>query len=172
MSNITPFVYGSFILPGVIEKERLVMSMTREEKQLTDILVDDLMIPAEKVAHVQLNNPLEHALLVLVKSGYSAVPVLDQDYKLVGMIGKTIILDQILGLERFETEILSNKQVKEVMRDDIHILTRKDNFLSGLKAVINSPFICVADEEGVFDGILTRRAILKELQKDLYRSKK
>ncbi len=53
------------------------MSMIREDKELKDLTVQDLMIPSEKVAHVQLNNPLEHALLVLVKSGYYAVPVLD-----------------------------------------------------------------------------------------------
>jgi len=69
------------------------MSMLQQGKQLTDIFVSDLMISSEKVAHVQINNPLEHALLVLVKSGYSAVPVLDASSKLVGTIGKTIIYE-------------------------------------------------------------------------------
>ncbi len=62
-------------MTGVFEKERSMMNMAQESKQLTDVLVSDLIISSEKVAHVQLNNPLEHALLVLVKSGYSAVPV-------------------------------------------------------------------------------------------------
>lgn len=142
------------------------MSMLQE--QLTDIRVKDLMIDAEKVAHVQLNNPLEHALLVLVKSGYSAVPVLDANYKLVGTIGKTTILNQILGLERFEVEKLASIQVQEVMKTDIPRLTRNHQLIDGLKAVINTPFICIADEEGYFDGILTRRAILKQLKRDYY----
>ena len=34
------------------------------------------MIPSERVAHVQIGNNLEHALLVLTKSGYTAIPVL------------------------------------------------------------------------------------------------
>lgn len=145
--------------------------MTQEDRKLTDILVEDLMIPSEKVAHVQLNNPLEHALLVLVKSGYSAVPVLDQNYKLVGTIGKTVILNQLLGLERFEVEKLGDMRVHEVMKDDIQPLTKENNFLDGLKALINQTFVCVADKDGYFDGILTRRAILKHLQRDLYTSK-
>lgn len=74
------------------------MSAT-QDKNLTDIVIDDLMISSEKVAHVQVNNPLEHALLILVKSGYSAVPVLDSSFKLVGTIGKTRILNSVLGLE-------------------------------------------------------------------------
>lgn len=143
------------------------MSLIQDQK-LTDIIVADMMISSEKVAHVQVNNPLEHALLVLVKSGYSAVPVLDTSYKLVGTIGKTAILNQTLGLERFETEKLSDIRVNKIMETDIPVLLKTDTFLEGLNKVINSPFICVADEDGYFDGILTRRAILKHLRRDLY----
>lgn len=148
------------------------MSIMQEGKKITDISVADLMISSEKVAHVQINNPLEHALLVLVKSGYSAVPVLDSSYKLVGIVGKTVILNQILGLERFEVERLSDMRVEEVMKTDIPRLKSYNVFTDGLKAVINSPFVCVEDDDGYFDGILTRRAILKELKRDLYMRKK
>jgi len=144
------------------------MSIMQEGKKLTDISVADLMISSEKVAHVQINNPLAHALLVLVKSGYSAVPVLDSSYKLVGTVGKTVILNQILGMERFEVERLSDMRVEEVMKTDISRLQKNHSFTDGLKAVINSPFVCVEDEDGYFDGILTRRAILKELKRDIY----
>lgn len=145
------------------------MSMTREDKQLKDLTVEDLMIPSEKVAHVQLNNPLEHALLVLVRSGYYAVPVLDSSYKLAGSISKTEILDQILGIDRFEVEKLSELKVHEVMKDDLPSINKSATFIDGLKSVIDAPFVCVVDEEGYFDGILTRRAILKALKRDYYR---
>lgn len=145
------------------------MSMTREDKQLKDLTVEDLMIPSEKVAHVQLNNPLEHALLVLVRSGYYAVPVLDSSYKLAGSISKTEILDQILGIDRFEVEKLSELKVHEVMKDDLPSIKKSASFIDGLKSVIDAPFVCVVDEEGYFDGILTRRAILIALKRDYYR---
>ncbi|GGJ98058.1 CBS domain-containing protein [Lentibacillus kapialis] len=141
---------------------------TTQDKKLTDIVISDLMISSEKVAHVQVNNPLEHALLILVKSGYSAVPVLDSSYKLAGTIGKTRILNQVLGLERFEMEQLSQLQVHEAMNSDIPSLSKTDTFMEGMKAVINYPFVCVADEDGYFDGILTRRTILKQLKRDYY----
>lgn len=152
------------------EKRGDVMSMLQNQ-YLTDITLGEIMIPSEKVAHVQVNNPLEHALLVLVKSGYSAVPVLDPSYKLVGIIGKTTILDQILGLERFEFERLSTIVVKDVLNEDIPCLTKEDSLMKGLNAVINHPFVCIADKDGYFDGILTRRAILKQLKKDMYAAK-
>ncbi|SHG24450.1 cyclic-di-AMP-binding protein CbpB [Ornithinibacillus halophilus] len=143
------------------------MSVIQDEK-LTAITVGELMIPSEKVAHVQVNNPLEHALLVLVKSGYSAVPVLDASYKLVGTLGKTIILNQILGLERFEFEKLSDMRVHEIVNTDIPCLSKEASLLDGLHALINYPFICVTDSDGYFDGILTRRAILKQVRKNFY----
>ncbi|MCT2538128.1 CBS domain-containing protein [Aquibacillus koreensis] len=139
-----------------------------ENLDLPEINVEQLMISSEKVAHVQLGNPLEHALLVLVKSGYSAVPVLDSSYKFKGIIGKTVILNSVLGLERFEMERLSEKKVNEVMNSDTPCLNRRDDFLTCLKTVINHPFVCVVDDEGYFDGIITRRAILKQLNKYLH----
>ncbi|WP_138415127.1 cyclic-di-AMP-binding protein CbpB [Aquibacillus sediminis] len=142
-----------------------------EGKSLTEITVEELIISSEKVAHVQLGNPLEHALLVLVKSGYAAVPVLDATYKFKGIIGKNAILDRVLGLERFEMERLSDIKVDEVMNTDIPCLTKEDDFLTCLKTVINHAFVCVVDHDGYFDGILTRRAILKQLNKYLHVNK-
>lgn len=136
-----------------------MISIEREE--LDEYTVEDLMIPSEEVAHVQGANPMEHALLVLVKSGYSAVPVLDAEYKLNGIISKTIIIENILGIEQFELDKLSSMCVKEGMDTEIPYLKRGDSFVDGLRAVIDHPFVCVVDEDNHFDGILTRRTILK-----------
>lgn len=154
-----------------IVKGAFTVNMIQKDKQLTDIYVADLMISSEKVAHVQLNNPLEHALLVLIKSGYSAVPVLDASYQFKGVIGKTAILNQTLGMERLEVEKLSDIVVSEVMDQDVPTITKEHNFIDGMNMLINHTFLCVVNEEGTFDGILTRRAILKQLKKDLYTSK-
>ncbi|TCT15732.1 CBS domain protein [Melghiribacillus thermohalophilus] len=139
-----------------------------QNTELQDMTVEQLMIPAEKVAHVQRQNPLEHALLVLVKSGYSAVPVLDASFRFQGIISKTMILDHILGIERFEVEKLSAATVKDVMDQDVPTIRKKDHFTKGLKSVINHPFICVVDENDLFDGILTRRVILKQINRYLH----
>ncbi|WP_163536660.1 cyclic-di-AMP-binding protein CbpB [Gracilibacillus sp. YIM 98692] len=140
------------------------------KKTLTDLNVMELMIPAEKVAHVQVGNPIEHALLVLVESGYSSVPVLDMHYKYQGTIGKTQILKSVMGIERIEVEQLSEIKVEDVMHQDHPTLKLDTDFLTCLKVVINHAFACVVDEDGSFVGILTRRAILKEVNKSIYAS--
>ncbi|MGO4887004.1 cyclic-di-AMP-binding protein CbpB [Anaerobacillus sp. MEB173] len=122
--------------------------------------IKELMIPIDKVAHVQLDNPLEHALLVLIKSGYSAIPVLDTSFRLHGQISKALILDSILGLERIELERLNVYKVKDVVDTKIARMKHHENFARALTLSINHPFVCIEDEDGSFIGILTRRSIL------------
>ncbi len=55
------------------------------------------------------------------------------------------------------------------MRKDLPSIQKTASFIDGLKMVIDAPFVCVVNEEGYFDGILTRRAILKALKRDYYR---
>lgn len=138
---------------------------------LLQLTAESLMVSSEKVAHVQLNNPLEHALLILVKSGYSSVPVLDMNYKFHGIISKNAILNEILGLERFEMERLSEITVNEVMDHKVPTVLPSEHFLRCLKYLIDHPYIAVVNKNGDFDGILTRRAVLKEMNKYIHVNK-
>lgn len=42
----------------------------------------------------------------------------------------------------------------------------EDKIKKGLELLIDHPFVCVVDEDGIFEGILTRRAILKKVNRD------
>ncbi|WP_100372517.1 cyclic-di-AMP-binding protein CbpB [Bacillus sp. FJAT-45037] len=139
-----------------------------KHKPLSDPEIFDMLIPSEQVAHVQLANPLEHALLVLIKSGYTAIPVLDPSFKLHGLISKSLILDSLLGLEQIEMDRLSEKNVKEVMDPDIPTIYIHETFAKALTYVINHPFICVLDEQDSFTALLTRRSILALVSKYLH----
>src|SRR5699024_3101949 len=108
-------------------------------------------------------------VLVLFNSGYFAVPVLDGSYKLAGSISKTVILDQILGIDRYEVERPGELKVHEVMNTEINRIHKEASFIDGLKSVINAPYVCVVDGDGYLDGILTRRAIWTEIARDYYR---
>ncbi|KAA0548120.1 CBS domain-containing protein [Bacillus sp. BGMRC 2118] len=135
--------------------------------EFVETTIKDLLISSEKVAHVQVGNSLEHALLLLIKSGYSAIPVLDPTYKLQGLISTTLILDKTLGLERIEFEKLETMKVEDVMNIDMPRLNIHDSFSKGLQMVINHPFVCVENNDGTLEGILTRRVILKQLNQHI-----
>jgi len=133
--------------------------------EFLDLTINQLMIPSERVAHVQMGNNLEHALLVLTKSGYTAIPVLDPHYKLHGLISTPIIMDSILGLERIEFEQLENKRVEEVMKSSIPRVAISASISECLELLVNQPFLCIENEEGYFEGILPRSTVLNQLDK-------
>jgi len=135
-----------------------------QSNEFIDPKIIDYIIPSEKVAHVQIGNSIEHALLVLTKSGYSAIPVLDARFKLHGLISSAMITESILGLERIEFEKLSDKKVEDVMAVKIPRLSLDDPFEKAIDLLIDHPFICIADSESYFEGIFTRRALLKEMK--------
>ncbi|MFC7685590.1 cyclic-di-AMP-binding protein CbpB [Ureibacillus sp. GCM10028918] len=137
-------------------------------RALLETPISDFIISSEKVAHVQIGNSAEHALLVLTKTGYSSVPVLDIKYRLHGLLSSKMITESILGLERIEYEKLANIKVDDCMDSNVTHLNISDNFQKALDLVINHAFLCVVDDEGTFVGILTRRVILKQLKKYIY----
>ncbi|ATP39184.1 hypothetical protein CSE16_03580 [Solibacillus sp. R5-41] len=137
-------------------------------RALLDLPISEFIISSEKVAHVQSGNNAEHALLVLTKTGYSSIPVLDMKYRLQGLLSTKMITEAILGLERIEYEKLSEIRVDEVMDPEVAYLKLSDTFQRALDLVINHAFLCVVDEDGTFVGIMTRRIILKQLKKYIY----
>ncbi|EUJ46807.1 cyclic-di-AMP-binding protein CbpB [Listeria riparia] len=130
--------------------------------------LDSYMISAEKVAHVQMGNNLEHALLVLTKCGYSVIPVLDFEFKLHGLISSAMITDAILGLERIEYERLEQLKVEDVMQTKMPVLTNATDVEKIVKLLVDNPFICVVDDAGIFEGIITRHVILKQVQRYIH----
>lgn len=134
-------------------------------EEFLDIKADKLMIPLERVAHVQSKNNLEHALLVLTKSGYSAIPVLDYHDKLHGLISTPLIMEAILGIERIEFEKLQSILVEEVMNKEIPRVTTNSSLNQYLKLLVDHPFLCIENEAGFFEGIVTRRVVLDLLAK-------
>ncbi|MEH7334299.1 cyclic-di-AMP-binding protein CbpB [Neobacillus drentensis] len=140
--------------------------------EFLELTIKELMIPSERVAHVQIGNNLEHALLVLTKSGYTAIPVLDPHYKLHGLISTPIIMDSILGLERIEFETLEKKRVEEVMKKLIPRVKISASLSVCLDILVNHPFLCVETDDGFFEGILPRSTVLNQLNKQVKRLKK
>ncbi len=137
--------------------------------EFIEATIMEYMIPSEKVAHVQGGNSLEHALLLLTKSGYSSIPVLDSKFRFKGLIGSSAITDSILGLERFEFEKLETIKVEEVMKSTVPIVKTDTALKKAISLLVDHPFLCVVNEEEYFEGIVTRRSILKQLNREIYK---
>ncbi|WP_422123676.1 cyclic-di-AMP-binding protein CbpB [Planococcus sp. X10-3] len=137
-------------------------------KDFLETQIEDYIISSEKVAHVQMGNSAEHALLVLTKTGYSAIPVLDMKYRFQGLINTQRITESILGLDHIEYEKLPAIKVQDIMQTDLPLISINERFQKALDLLIDQNFLCVVDEDGLFMGILTRRVVLKQLKKQIY----
>jgi len=133
-------------------------------KPVEDMLLrnaDHYLIPADIVAVVQADNNLYHAFLVLTKIKYSKIPVLDNDGHFEGLISLPLITEQMLGFDHLNTEILMNMHVSDVMETQVKTVTSVGDVESTLHLMINDPFVPVVDDDGIFQGIITRREFMK-----------
>ncbi|MDU5335939.1 cyclic-di-AMP-binding protein CbpB [Enterococcus sp.] len=122
---------------------------------------DTMVIPAENVANVMKEHPLEHALLLLSQAGYSTIPVLDKEDHFVGLLSLNDIVKKMLGIDGIDTSNLEELTVADVMKTDVAVMRPDAELEDVLHLLVDASFLPVLDHEGVFCGIVTRREILK-----------
>ena len=122
---------------------------------------EHFLISADKVANVFESNPLNHAFLVLTKVRYSKIPVLDNEQHFKGLISLAMITDSMLGLNGIDPTGLSEQTVADVMQRDVPTVTNTESVEELLHLLVDQPFLVVTDQQNVFQGIITRREIMK-----------
>ena len=104
---------------------------------------DNFLVPAENVASLMYSNPLDHALLVLSKVGYSKIPVLDKD------------------LRKIDTDNLAGLTVADVMEIGVDYAKEDAQLEDILHLLVNNAFLPIVNSERIFLGIITRKEVLK-----------
>ncbi len=135
--------------------------ISRVIEELMSEKKDAMMIPAENVANVMVGNPLEHALLVLSKVGYSKIPVLDKGDRFIGLLSLNDVVNKMMDLNGIDTKNLSKYTVADVMDTEIDVVKENCDLEDIMHLLVDAAFIPVLDDDGIFKGIVTRREILK-----------
>ncbi|MEO1770434.1 cyclic-di-AMP-binding protein CbpB [Candidatus Enterococcus ferrettii] len=135
--------------------------ISRAIEELMSEKKDAMMITAENVANVMVGNPLEHALLVLSKVGYSKIPVLDKGDRFIGLLSLNDVVNKMMDLNGIDTKNLSKYTVADVMNTEIDVVKENCELEDIMHLLVDAAFIPVLDDDGVFKGIVTRREILK-----------
>ena len=120
-------------------------------KRIQELLLEDrdkLFIDAEKVAILQEDHTLEHAMLVLTNVRYSLIPVLNKENKIVGLISLAMILHKITGVEQIHMNQLGKYKVRDVMRTEFPIIHQDTQVEDVLNELV---------------GIVTRKELLKRI---------
>lgn len=120
-----------------------------------------LVKPAEEVAAINSWHKLDHALLILTSDMYNVVPVLDRKSKLVGLISMSRLIKEAMAIEGMTFDNLDQLTVEQVMDKDVDKIQKDFKFEEVLKRLVDTSFLCVVDDQDVFQGIITRSDILK-----------
>lgn len=132
-----------------------------EVEQLIKEKSGDFIIPARKIAIVQDDNPLMHAFLILTKVRYSKIPVLDAESRIVGLLSLAMITDPMLTTQKIDTDVLNTMTVRDVMQTDFDTIQVTEPLEHELHLLVDNAFLPVVDANKVFQGMLTRRELIK-----------
>ncbi len=141
---------------------RRILEMISKEVQSV-LLFDNgkpFIVSSENVANLNCNNNLYHALLVLSQVKYSSIPVLDNESRIKGIISMPMIINAIMAVDSIRFEEMEKLTVEEVMDKNVPIIPTSFELEEVLNKLIDHNFLCVVDDEGYFNGIVTRKEIL------------
>ena len=121
---------------------------------------DTFLTPAENLAVLIDTHNADHAILLLSQMTYSRVPVVTDQKKFVGTISLTDILSYQMQHEIPDEEFMTTDIVHMVKKDDLTV--GPDFTLTEvLHKLVDESFLPVVDRDNTFQGIITRKSILK-----------
>lgn len=122
--------------------------------------------PKTKVAYLYSDFTVRQALEKMEHHRYSAIPVIHRDGTFAGILTEgdllwTIKNKFLLNLKAAESFPIS-KVARRISTAPISVHTNMDDLVS---QAMSQNFVPVADDRGMFIGIITRKAILEYLYK-------
>lgn len=128
--------------------------------------IASFLVPKVEVAYLRDNMTIRQGLEKLRRSGYAAIPVIDEEDRYVGVVSTGDFLWNILEHNEDMEDITMKKLEKMTLRDIIQsgkvkpvcIDTDMEQLLGQAQ---NQNFVPVIDDRSVFIGIITRGDIIK-----------
>ena len=135
----------------MIAKEFELFLLEQEETFLT---------PAENLAVLIDSHNADHAILLLSQMTYTRVPVVTDKKEFVGTIGLRDILAYQMEQE-LSQEAMADTDIVHMTKKDVAAVAPDYTLTDVLHKLVDESFLPVVDEEGIFQGIITRKSILK-----------
>ena len=121
-----------------------------------------LMLSKDKVDYLYADCPLDKALTLFTESGYSAVPVIEDDGSYIGTVCDKDFLKcySSHGADRNMEECQLKDIINVNWNPAFNVYTNVDDVLL---LSMNQNFLPVVDDDEIFIGIITRKAIIQFL---------
>ncbi|ELU80686.1 CBS domain protein, partial [Streptococcus pneumoniae PNI0009] len=131
------------------------------------ILFDELgrgtatfLTPAKNLAVLIDTHNADHATLLLSQMTYTRVPVVTDEKQFVGTIGLRDIMAYQMEHD-LSQEIMADTDIVHMTKTDVAVVSPDFTITEVLHKLVDESFLPVVDAEGIFQGIITRKSILK-----------
>ena len=135
----------------MIAKEFELFLLEQEETFLT---------PAENLAVLIDTHNADHATLLLSQMTYTRVPVVTDEKEFVGTIGLRDILAYQME-QGLSQEAMADTDIVHMTKKDVAVVSPDYTLTDVLHKLVDESFLPVVDKNGIFQGIITRKSILK-----------
>ena len=121
---------------------------------------ETFLTPAENLAVLIDTHNADHAILLLSQMTYTRVPVVTDEKEFVGTIGLRDILAYQME-QGLSQESMADTDIVHMTKKDVAVVEPDYSLTDVLHKLVDESFLPVVDEEGIFQGIITRKSILK-----------
>ena len=121
---------------------------------------ETFLTPAENLAVLIDSHNADHAILLLSQMTYTRVPVVTDEKEFVGTIGLRDILAYQME-QGLSQEAMADTDIVHMTKKDVAVVEPDYRLTDVLHKLVDESFLPVVDKDGFFQGIITRKSILK-----------
>lgn len=142
--------------------------------EFEDFLREDLahyLTPMADVAIFIDTHNTDHAMLLLANNGFSRVPVITKDKRYVGTISASDIV-RYQSEHQISDADFAQLDISVMVNTRIPVVLPTATLTELMHKLVDASFLPVVTEEGQFLGIITRKSVLKSINRLLHDFKK
>lgn len=122
-----------------------------------------ILVPKQILTYLNANDPLDKAIEFMLESGYTAVPVIDDDGLYVGIVSEGDFLRVVM---EYGKENLAKFNISDIVKPDAEgVILNTVSKSEAYEKILDRNFLAVVDDRKCFIGIITRKSVIMELNK-------
>lgn len=123
-----------------------------------------IMIPRACTVFLNEKQTVRQGWEIMIRNGYTAIPVLDADQHYIGCVSEGDFLRHILSTGSTDKQDMENHRVRELVRRDFCPPISIDaDEAEVITSALNQNFVPIIDSRNTLCGILTRRGVIAYL---------
>jgi CBS domain-containing protein len=125
------------------------------------------LIPKSNVVYMSIESTMRQALEKMDNHPYTAIPLIDDSGAYVGTLSEGDLLWELKRREVFSLKDLEKIPIRQVERHFRHrAVSIYEDIRALLRLALDQTFVPVLDDQDMFIGIVTRKAIIEFFAKE------